>query len=251
MNRISAVIITHNEERNIERCLASLADVVDEVVVIDSYSDDRTPEICRSFNVRFEQRPWKGYSDQKNFGNNLASHPWVFSIDADEALSDELKSSLQEFKNQQAVADAYIVNRLTNYCGSWIKHCGWYPDRKMRLWKKELGRWQGHIHEEVKLNTGATMLRLSGDLLHYSYYTIKDHLKQIDLFTDLMAEDNVAKQKGGLVWRILISPTVKFFDSYFFRLGILDGYAGFVVSLMSSYATFLKYVKTRELAAKS
>ena len=151
---LTAVIITKNEEFNISRCLQSLKDVADEIVVVDSFSTDSTEEICKSFNVRFVQQEWLGYSEQKNFANSLASNDWIFSIDADEVLSDELKKSILELKNKNISDDnVFSMNRLTNYCGHWIRHCGWYPDRKIRIWNRKVGKWQGEIHETIEFLT--------------------------------------------------------------------------------------------------
>ena len=144
--QISAVIISHNEERNIRRCLESVQSVADEIVVVDSLSEDKTEEICNEFNVKFVKQQWLGYSEQKNLANNLATNDWILSIDADEELSEELKKSILELKNNNISDDnVFSMNRLTNYCGHWIRHCGWYPDRKIRIWNRNVGMWKGEI----------------------------------------------------------------------------------------------------------
>lgn len=248
--KITAVIITYNEARNIERCLQSLRNVVDEIVVVDSFSTDNTLDICSSFGAKILQQEWLGYSAQKNFANAQAQHPWVLSLDADEALSEELAKSILHLKTQDDSQSAYSVNRMTNYCGHWIRHGDWYPDTKLRLWKKELGAWQGSIHEEVALQQGYNAAKLDGDLLHYSYYSVIEHVSQMKKFTELMAQEQVKKGMKSTVFKIIFSPWVKFLKSYFLKLGILDGYAGFVVASMSAHATFLKYVRTKELQGK-
>jgi len=245
--KISFVIITKNEERNIERCLQSIVPVADEIIVIDSFSEDRTEEICKKYTVRFEQLKWQGYTKTKNYGNSLASYEYIFSIDADEALSEELQKEIISLKSTDNIVEAYAVNRLTNYCGKWIRHCGWFPDWKVRLWNKNIGTWEGLIHETLKIHVSARTARLSNNMLHYSYYSLSDHLKQIDRFTDLMAEDNYNRNKRVGILKLILSPVFKFLKVYFFRLGILDGYKGFLVSSLSSYATFLKNKKTRNL----
>jgi hypothetical protein len=136
---------------------------------------------------------------------------------------------------------------LTNYCGKWIRHCGWYPDTKLRLWKKDKGKWEGLVHEEIVLNQGSSYHCLKGNLLHYSYYSINEHLFQMIQFTDLMARENFNKGRKPGALKIICSPFVKFIKSFFLQAGFLDGYYGFVVCVLSSYATFLKYIKTREL----
>ncbi len=247
--KISAVIITFNEEKNIKRCLESLLGVADEIIVVDSFSTDQTENICKQYQVKFISQAWLGYSGQKNFGNSLATSDYILSIDADEALSDELKKSLLDLKINPA-HDIYSIKRLTNYCGKWIKHCGWYPDKKIRVWKNGKSQWHGEIHESIQYDTGLTVSELKGDLLHYSYYTIQDHLSQINLFTEIMAKDEVKKGKTVTILQLLLSPLFKFFKSYFIKLGFLDGYYGFIVCVISAQASFYKYLKIRELLKK-
>jgi glycosyltransferase involved in cell wall biosynthesis len=245
-NGISAVIITKDEEKNIERCLKSLLGIADEIIVIDSFSTDQTEAICKRYSARFFLHEWKGYTDTKNYGNSLATFDYILSIDADEALSDTLKTELIELKNQGFKSDAYKINRLTRYCGKWIYHCGWYPDYLIRLWKKGSGQWKGIIHEEVELQPGMITGKLKGHLLHYSYYSINEHLKQMMRFTDLMAEDIVTKGKKVSTIKLMLSPLVKFVKSYFIRGGFRDGFYGLVICILSSMATFIKYAKARQ-----
>jgi glycosyltransferase involved in cell wall biosynthesis len=252
MEGISCVIITKNEEKNIDRCLKSLQGVVDEIIIIDSFSTDNTKEICRNYNTQFIQTDWKGYSETKNYGNSLATFSYILSIDADEALSKELAKELVNLRNSgRLLADAYYFNRLTNYCGKWIRHCGWYPDSKLRLFKKEKGRWEGVIHEQINMAEDSSITSLKHDLLHYSYYSINEHLYQMIRFTDLMALDYFNKGKKPTILKIIISPLIKFLKSYILQAGFLDGYYGFIICILSSCATFLKYVKTREIFLKN
>lgn len=243
---LSVVIITYNEEKNIGRCLESVREVADDVVVVDSFSTDKTKEICESFNVNFIQKDWEGYSETKNFANQQAKFDWIFSIDADESLSNELKESILEIKRQR-YGDFFEISRLTNYCGSWIKHCGWYPDIKLRFFNRTSTQWQGIIHETLIPSENKKAFRLQGDLLHYSYYTIEDHIRQINKFTDIAALSLFQSGKKAKLLKLIYSPVVKFARDYFFKLGMLDGYAGLQISVLSSYATFLKYAKLREL----
>ena len=245
--KISCVIITKNEERNIERCLKSVAEVVDEIIVVDSFSTDRTKEICEKYKVQFVQTEWKGYAETKNYGNSLVKFEYILSIDADEMLSDQLQTEIRSLKKSGELADGYLINRLTNYCGKWIRHCGWYPDRKLRLWRKDKGIWNGLIHETVDMSNDSVIKRLNKDILHYSYYSFNEHLVQMIRFTDLMAQNNVKKGKKVTLVKLLVSPTVKFIVAYFLRGGFLDGYYGFIICVLSSMATFLKYAKTYQL----
>lgn len=247
MIKISAVIITFNEERNIERCINSLKGVVDEIIVVDSFSKDKTKDICNVMGVAFYQTKWEGYAATKNYGNNLANYSYILSIDADEALSETLKKEILAFKNTNTLHDAYRLNRLTNYCGNWIHHCGWYPDTKLRLWNKQKGKWEGNIHEEVVMENNSSVASFNGDLLHYSYYSIQQHINQANKFTDLTAMEALKKGKKASILKIIFSSCVKFIRDYFFKLGFLDGYHGFVICKISAFATYLKYTKLREL----
>ncbi len=248
MPGISAVIITFNEEKNIGRCVTSLQGVADEIVVVDSGSSDRTEEICKEKGVKFYFHPWAGYIGQKNHANSLALHDLILSIDADEALSDDLRKSILEIKNSPA-ADGYEMNRLTNYCGRWIRHGGWYPDRKLRLFDRKKFEWGGErIHEHLVCKVDDARIRhLKGDLLHYSYYSISGHYAQANHFTDMTAALAVEKGKKAGIMKLLLGPALKFIRDYFLKGGFLDGYYGFVVCRISAQATFMKYAKIRQI----
>jgi glycosyltransferase involved in cell wall biosynthesis len=246
MFQISAVIITYNEERNIARCIDSLKEVVDDILVVDSGSTDKTEEICIRQGVRFMQHKWENYSTQKNYGNSQAKYSIILSIDADEALSDELKKSILKAKEGQTFTD-YEVHRLTNYCGKWVKHCGWYPDKKLRIFNREKARWDGLIHEKIIQDTGHTTGFLKGNLLHYSYYTLSDHINRVNKFTDISADALFKIGKKTSLIKIYFSPVFKFIRDFFFKLGFLDGYTGFLICRISAHAAFLKYAKLRQL----
>lgn len=251
---LTAVIITQDEERNIGRCLTSLEGVADEVVVVDSGSTDGTEAICRQHGVRFVHHPWEGYSEQKNWAETQATGEWVLSIDADEALSERLRTTLLVLKSK-GFADAgrptlYRLKRLTNYCGSWIRHCGWYPDAKIRLWRHGTVRWQGDIHETLVWQEAYAVETLEGDLLHYSYYTLDEHVRRQPKYYRLGAQEayEAGKRCG---WATLIAkPCYTFVRDYFFRLGMLDGIAGYLVCHMNAHYTLMKYATLRELCKK-
>jgi glycosyltransferase involved in cell wall biosynthesis len=248
MPKLSAVIITLNEERNIGRCIDSVKDIADEVIVVDSGSSDRTREICEEKGASFVFNAWKGYIEQKNFANNLAKHPYILSIDADEALSEKLRNSILAIKEHFG-DDGYEMNRLTNYCGKWIRHCGWYPDRKLRLFHRDKFEWGGErIHENmVQKVPDVNIEHLSGDLLHYSYYDISQHVAQANHFTNMTAELAFEKGKRAGMLKIIFSPMVKFIRDYIIKLGFLDGYYGYIVCRISAQATFMKYAKIRQM----
>jgi glycosyltransferase involved in cell wall biosynthesis len=244
---VSVVVITFNEEDNIERCLLSVQDIADEIVVVDSLSTDKTKEICLRLGVKFIEQPFLGYVEQKNKALEHCQYPHVLSLDADEALSDQLKASILKAK-ENWTSDGYEFNRLTNYCGKWIRHTDWYPDRKLRLFDKRKGKWEGiNPHDKYMLQPGCPQSFLKGDLLHYSFPSIDDHLDVVKKFTSIMAKESFDKGKKVNGISLYFSPFWKFIKSYFIRLGFLDGYYGFVVSMISAHATFIKYVKIKEL----
>lgn len=248
---ISAVIITLNEEKNIGRCLESLKNVADEILVVDSFSTDTTAEICESYGVRFIQHPFAGHIEQKNYAVSLAEFDQVLSLDADEALSDQLVRSISTVKGSWS-CDGYTFNRLTNYCGKWIRHSGWYPDEKLRLWNRRKGRWGGmNPHDHVFMDEGSHIRHLDGDLLHYSYHSIADHMVQINQFSDIAARAAFSQgRKANILRDILLNPFLTFFKKYIIKLAILDGYEGFLISIHTAYGKFLKYTKLKELNNK-
>ncbi|OFY82263.1 MAG: glycosyl transferase [Bacteroidetes bacterium RIFCSPLOWO2_12_FULL_35_15] len=245
---LSVVIITFNEEKNIARCLDSIQEIADDVVVVDSFSTDKTQEICKTKGVRFIQHSFEGHIEQKNYAITQAKFPHVLSLDADEALDEVLKRSILEIKKNWKY-EGYYMNRLTNYCGKWIYHCGWYPDSKLRLWDSRKGAWGGvNPHDKYRMLEGdKTTASLKGNILHYSYYTIEDHYKQVNYFTDILAKAQFKEGKKASLLKCWMSPVVKFMRDYIFKLGFLDGSAGFTVCRISAYATFLKYKKLRNL----
>ncbi len=247
MVQISAVIITFNEEKNIARCLESLKNSVDEIVVVDSFSKDKTEEICLSYGVKFVSHVFEGHIEQKNWAITQAANPYILSLDADEALDDTLKKSISKIK-ENWTHDAYSMNRLTNYCGKWIHHCGWYPDKKLRLWDSRKGQWGGdNPHDKYELfEPNSVIQQLDGDILHYSYYTREDHYKQVTYFTDILSKAQFKKGKKAPIIILIFSPIVKFIRDYFFKLGFLDGMAGFTICRISAYATYTKYKKIRQ-----
>jgi len=245
--KLSVVIITFNEERNIARCIDSVKDIADDIVVIDSFSTDRTEEICRTKNARFIQHNFEGHIEQKNWAITQAQFPYILSLDADEALDETLKQSILTVKSNWQ-HDGYNMNRLTNYCGKWIRHSSWYPDTKLRLWDSRVGKWGGtNPHDKYELKNGASESFLKGDILHYSYYSLKDHLDQVNKFTDIAALAYFNKGKKASLIKLLISPCVKFFKMYIIKFGFLDGFEGFLIARISSHAVFLKYGKLRQL----
>ncbi len=251
MKKISATIITLNEEDKIRQCLESLQGVADEIVVVDSLSTDNTKSICDEFGVKFVEQKWLGYSEQKNLANNLASHDWILSIDADEVLSDELKKSILKIKNEERETKneelVYSFNRLNNYCGKWIHHSGFYPDKKIRIWNRKVGKWEGIVHEVIKFSTKVKEVHLKGDLLHYSYSKPEDFERQVFKFAEMRAQHYFDKGKKNAGLLSVVSPIFFFIKHYLIRLGFLDGKEGFVMCWVSAKATRHKYKTLKKL----
>jgi glycosyltransferase involved in cell wall biosynthesis len=239
--QLSAVVITFNEERNIARCLDSLVGVADEVVVVDSFSSDATEAICRARGARFVQHVFEGHIEQKNWALAQARHDWVLSLDADEALSGPLRDAILAVKNAPQHA-GYTMNRLTNYCGQWIWHSNWYPDRKLRLFDRRRARWGGtNPHDFVQMDAGCSVAQLAGDLLHYSYYTENEHVERARRYADIAAKAMHAQGRRGSWGHVFFSPLLKFLKTYVLRRGFLDGRAGWVICRVAALETYWKY----------
>lgn len=251
MIKLSAVIITYNEEEHLEKCLFSIVDVADEIIVVDSFSTDNTPKICKQFNVKFIQQEFLGYIEQKNFALSQTKYDHVLSLDGDEALSEELKSSILQAKSNW-IFDGYYCNRLNNYCGQWIKHSDWYPDKKLRLFKKGSGEWKGiNPHDTFTLKKGLNAGKLKGDLLHWIYRDYAEHNLKVEQFSTIAAKSYYDLGIKSSIWKIIYRPIWAFFKAYFLRLGFLDGLNGFVICIQTYNVTFLKYIKLWELYNKS
>jgi glycosyltransferase involved in cell wall biosynthesis len=244
MPSLSVVITTFNEERSIGRCLASVRSIADEIIVVDSFSTDGTETICRALGVNFLHRVWEGYSPAKNFGNEAARHDAILSLDADEALSPELQRSIAALKTAPAIEPCKF-NRLTNYCGAWIRHGGWYPDVKVRLFNRTQTRWVGRIHERLEGIDETRAVQLSGDCHHYSYYSVAEHKAQARRFADIAAAELACNGKRATLVHCALHPSVKFLRDFLLKRGFLDGRTGFTVAAISAYATFRKYNSLR------
>lgn len=245
--KLSIVVITYNEERNIGRCLASVKEVADDIVVVDSYSTDRTKEICQQYGVRFIQHTFYNHIDQKNWAITRARYPHILSLDADEALSEQLRESILKVKESWE-CDGYYFNRLTNYCGKWIRHTTWYPSKKLRLWDARKGVWGGiNPHDKFILDPGAVKMYLRGDLLHYSYYTKKEYLAQIEKFSTIHAASYYSMGVRTNMAHRILHTSWRFMNDYFFRMGFLDGRSGYTISKLSAREVWLKYLKLGDL----
>lgn len=247
MIKLTVAIITYNEEKNIGRCISSVLEVGDEILVVDSFSSDKTESICNEFGVRFVQNIFKGHIEQKNYALELATYPYVLSLDADEALSPELLEEIKRIK-QDFKFDGYRFNRLTNYNGHWVHHCGWYPDTKLRLVNKSKAMWRGtNPHDILKMNGKESVGFLKGDLLHYSYESIASHVIQTNKFTSISALAAFQAGKKSSLFKIITRPIFKFLRDYFYKRGFLDGRYGFIICSINALSAMLKYSKLRDL----
>ena len=246
--KLSVVIIAENEEDRIEDALKSCTGIADEIVVVDGYSIDRTVEIAQKYGAKIYKNPFIDFGSQKNFALDKAGNQWVLNLDADERISEMLEKELGQLKlkpDNEIDADGFLIKRKTFYLGRWIKHSGWYPDRKLRLFRKDKSRWQGRIHEGLILE-GKTK-KIEGDILHFTYRNITDHINRLNLYSHMQAEDIARGKKKLLYLRALLLPPITFIRFYLWKLGILDGLPGLVIALVSSWATAMKYLKAIEM----
>lgn len=240
--KLSVTIITYNEEDRLEEALKSVRDIADEIVVVDSHSTDNTVKIAEKYNARVFYNIFDNYGDQKNIALKNATHEWVLNLDADERVSQELAESVLRLKSSVDIeADGFLIKRKTQYLGRWIMHSGWYPDRKLRLFRKNKSHWSGRIHESLVLE--GRLEKLEGEILHFTYRDMNDHIQRLNRYSYMQAQDIVARGKKALYLRAVILPSITFIRFYIWKLGILDGYPGFIIALVSSWGTAMKYLK--------
>lgn len=242
--KITATIVALNEERNIARAIRSLG-CADEIVVVDSGSSDGTREIAAALGARVIEESWRGYAAQKNFAAASATNNWILSLDADEEVTPELAREITALKSTEPKFDGWTMPRLARYLGRWIRHSGWYPDRKVRLYNRDRGAWQGeYVHESVKLN--GSIGELNGDLLHYTCDSLSQHVRTLDRYTTLAAQELSASGKPVPIRRLVVDPPWSFVRSYLLQRGFQDGAQGLMIAAMASFYTFAKYAKARE-----
>ena len=245
MPALTAILIAYNEELDLPRALASLKGVADEIILVDSGSTDRTCEIARASGARVYSRTLDSLAEQKNYAASLASNNWLLSIDCDEELSSNLRSSLIAWKEQPPDKDGYDFPLMTSYLGSWIRHSGWYPDYKLRLYRRDRGKFVGVLHEGVKLDGPPG--RLEGHLLHYTMRSYAEHKAKLDFLTTMAAEDMFAHGRKGWRAAMIFAPPWTFFQRVVFQLGVLDGRRGWLIAWMSAKSIYTKYRKLGRL----
>ena len=243
--KISATVITFNEEQDLAAAVESLS-WADEIIVVDSQSTDRTVEIARQFTDRIFINSWPGYAAQKNFAAEQASHDWIFNLDADERVSPELRKQIEDLKKAgDPRVTGFQMPRHTFYLGRWIRHSGWYPDFKLRLYNRKLGRWRGdYVHESVE--SDGQVERLTGSILHYTVRNASDHHLRVDRYTTLAAQEMAEQGKHATTLSLLWSPLVAFIRAYVFRRGFLDGIPGLAIAFFAAHYAFLKGIKLWE-----
>ena len=243
MEKLSALVLTYNEEDNIADCLDSIS-WIERIVVVDSYSDDRTKEICQLYdNVDFYENEFKDFASQRNFGLNKIKSDWVFVIDADERVTEGLKAEIKKVLSS-ASAEGYEVARKNYFLGKWIKYCGWYPDYTLRLFKSKY-RYSGLVHESPEIS--GKVEKLENDFIHYTYKDLASYAAKMNQYTTLDAEKKYASGKSVGISYILIRPFLEFIKKYLFKKGFLLGSQGLILSVLSAYYQFLKAVKLWEL----
>jgi glycosyltransferase involved in cell wall biosynthesis len=243
---ISATIITLNEERNVARAIESLR-CCDEILIVDSGSTDRTVELAEKLGARVLEASWLGYAAQKNWAAEHASTEWILSLDADEALSEALEAEIWNLKKTGPDYDAYTMPRLARYLGRWIYHSGWYPDRKVRLYRREKAKWVGDfVHESVQPN--GRVGHLHSNILHFTCDSLSEHVKTMDRYTTLAAQELAARKVKVPLSKLIVDPAWAFVKSYFVQRGFLDGPEGLTIAHMAAFYTFLKYSKARNMS---
>lgn len=240
---ISAYIITLNEEKNIRRCLESLKEF-DEIVVVDSFSKDKTVSICREYTDKIFQHEWPGHTAQYEYALARTTGDWVFWIDADEAVEPQLLESIRRVfqEGPPSNVNGYYISRLTRYLGRWIRHGAWYPDYKLRLFRKDAARYTGHDPHMKVVVTGKTD-RLSGELLHYTIDNFSEHLRTLDRYSDIFAQNWLASGARFSITPMVVRPMGKFLEAYIYKRGFRDGLPGFIIAVTSAFGVFTRYVK--------
>ena len=242
---ISAVIITKNEERHIERCIQSLLPLTDDIIIIDSESTDGTAEICKKYPVTFIVQPWSGFSNAKNTGNQKAKYDYILSIDGDEEVSKELFIEIQnELKNPQF--KVYNLPFMTNFCGEWIRHGAWFPESHVRIFDKRSIQWQGDIHEKLSIPENEKIGQLKkGFIHHYTIEYLDEYIAKINHYTSLHAQNMFERGKKASFIKLYLAPTFSFIRDYVFKCGFLDGIYGYTIAKQSANYVFIKYMKLR------
>ncbi len=253
MPKVSLVIITKNEEKNIKDCIFSALDLVDEIIVLDEFSTDRTVEIAEGFGAKVFTKEFMGFGQQKQYAVSLASHDWVLCLDADEQVSDDLANSILNWKNKKEEdgIKGYSFNRLSFYCGKGIKTCGWYPVNRIRLFNRKFGNWNDKdVHEIVELNPEKKEGFLKGDLMHYTMETVEEHIAKTKKYALIKSENLQDKNKLFIYSKLIFNPISVFIKMYFLKFGFMDGWRGYSISKISAMSEVWIYKYTLDKMKK-
>jgi glycosyltransferase involved in cell wall biosynthesis len=246
--KISAAIITFNEEKNIKRCIDSLS-FCDEIVVVDSLSSDDTCNIARELGAKVIDQKFLGHIAQKQLAVDSCTNEWILSLDADEEVSDELRNSILKLVRSPFNHDAYSMNRISFHLGRWIKHGGWYPDKKVRLFNKTKAKWGGYNPHDMVIVDGTTG-HINGDIKHYVFKDLRHNIDTNNSYSSIMAEDLDKNGKNFSYTKLFFKPIGKFFETYIYKRGFLDGMPGFIIAVGAAYSMFLKFAKLWEIQNK-
>jgi len=247
IEKLSAVIITYNEEKNISRCINSLRDIVDEIIVLDSFSTDQTIEIASQQGAKVWQEPFRGYIEQKNRAIELASYNYILSVDADEEIDKELQQSILSAK-KTFIFSAYKMKRCTNHCGRFIRYGTSYPDKKIRLFDKRVAIWGGlNPHDTVIFKKTIAVKQLKGEILHYSFPTLKEHFEKNNRYSSIVAKSYYQAGKRTSLFKVLANPLWAFIHGFLIRRGFLNGKQGFIIAWNQARYTHLKHKKLWKL----
>jgi glycosyltransferase involved in cell wall biosynthesis len=245
MNRLSVCLVAQNEQENMSRVLHSVQGIADEIVVLDGGSTDRTKEVARELGAKVFTRPFTNHADQKNFAASLAQQDWIFLLDADEELSDELKESVRQWKAREPQFAVYEIRRLTWYLGAWIRHSRWYPDWQQRIYHRNKARFSGAIHSALRHE--GEVGRLDGDLLHYTIRTFAEHEAKVEKYTTAIAQEMFDEGKRGWRAAMWLAAPWSWFRHFFLGAGFLDGYRGVLIAQMAARGVRLKFQKLGHL----
>lgn len=252
MPKLSVVIITLNEEKNIARCLSSVKSIADDIVIVDSGSTDQTLAIAKEFGAVIINQPFLGYIEQKNFALDAAEDGYLLSLDGDESLSPELAASILAEKQKGFTGILYKMNRRNWFVDRWIMHGTWYPDTKLRLIRKGTARWGGmNPHDKLEPLTAQQIIHLEGDILHHTFLTIDDYLNQLNRFSSISAKAMHEKGRRASWLNLIVNPFFAFVKSYFISGGLKDGFTGYFIAKQTANLTFLKYAKLMQLQRSS
>jgi glycosyltransferase involved in cell wall biosynthesis len=247
MDTLSVILITYNEEKHIGKCLDSIMSVADEIIIVDSFSNDATIDICKHYPTKVIQNKFFDFSSQRNLAMSLASKSYLLFIDADEVLSEELADEISKFKNEGFEKEVYSINRLTSFCGKWIKHGMWYPDKIQRLIKQGVANWIGEVHEKLNFTIPPSKGFIKGHLLHYSYDSVGQLVEKLEKYTSIQSKQMFKENKKATWIKIYINPVWAFFSGYFLKLGFLDGWQGIIIQYSIAFQTKRKYIKLKKL----